>query len=118
MSPAGTSVSGPMWRNISRMKAWQKRMISLSDLPLGSKSEPPLPPPMGRVVRAFLKICSKPRNLMMDRLTDGWKRMPPLNGPMALLNWTRKPRLTCTWCLSSIHGTRKMTVRSGSTTRS
>jgi hypothetical protein len=28
--------------------------------PLGSKSAPPLPPPMGRVVREFLKICSKP----------------------------------------------------------
>jgi hypothetical protein len=27
--------------------------------PLGSKSEPPLPPPMGRVVRLFLKICGE-----------------------------------------------------------
>ena len=44
----------------------------------GSKSEPPLPPPIGMPVSAFLKICSKPRNLMMPRLTDGWKRMPPL----------------------------------------
>ena len=49
------------------MKLWQKRMTSLSDLPLGSKSEPPLPPPMGMPVSAFLKICSKPRNLMMPR---------------------------------------------------
>ena len=38
----------------------------------------PLPPPIGRPVREFLKICSKPRNLMMPRLTDGWKRKPPL----------------------------------------
>ena len=60
------------------MKDWQKRMTSASDLPLGSKSAPPLPPPMGRPVRAFLKICSKPRNLMMDRFTEGWKRRPPL----------------------------------------
>ncbi len=30
-----------------------------------AKSAPPLPPPMGRPVRLFLKICSKPRNLMM-----------------------------------------------------
>mgnify|MGYP002261145702 CR=1 FL=1 len=49
----------------------QNRITSLSDLPLGSKSEPPLPPPMGRVVNAFLKICSKPRNLRMPRLTLG-----------------------------------------------
>ena len=55
MSPAGTSVFGPMWRNSSLMKLWQKRITSLSLLPLGSKSEPPLPPPMGSVVRAVLE---------------------------------------------------------------
>lgn len=44
---------------------------------LGSKSQPPLPPPMGSVVREFLKICSKPRNLMTDSVTVGWKRRPP-----------------------------------------
>ena len=78
MSPAGTSVSGPMCLWSSVMKDWQKRMISLSDLPLGSKSAPPFPPPMGRVVRLFLKICSKPRNFRMDRLTEGWNLSPPL----------------------------------------
>ena len=71
MSPAGTSVSGPMWRKSSRTSAWQKRITSPSLLPLGSKSEPPLPPPMGRVVSAFLKVCSKARNFRIDRLTDG-----------------------------------------------
>src|SRR5699024_11235185 len=49
-----------MWRCSSVMKDWQKRMISSSDLPFGSKSEPPLPPPIGRPVRECLKICSKP----------------------------------------------------------
>ncbi len=78
MSPAGTSVSGPMWRNSSDMKLWQKRITSLSLLPLGSKSDPPLPPPMGSVVSEFLKTCSNARNLRMPRLTDGWKRSPPL----------------------------------------
>ncbi len=53
------------------MNDWQKRMTSASDLPLGSKSDPPFPPPMGSVVRLFLKICSNPRNFRMDRLTDG-----------------------------------------------
>ena len=60
------------------MKAWQKRMTSASDLPLGSKSLPPLAPPMERPLRLFLKICSKPRNFKMLRLTLGWKRKPPL----------------------------------------
>ncbi len=58
MSPAGTSVLGPMWRASSVMKDWQKRITSASvkdwqkritsasERPCGSKSEPPLPPPM------------------------------------------------------------------------
>ena len=60
------------------MKLWQKRMTSASLLPLGSKSLPPLPPPMGRVVRLFLRTCSKPRNFKIEALTLGWKRRPPL----------------------------------------
>ena len=46
-------------------------MTSASDLPFGSKSEPPLPPPIGRVVREFLRICSKPRNLITPSFTLG-----------------------------------------------
>ncbi len=118
MSPAGTSVCSPMCRYSSVMKDWQNRMTSASLRPCGSKSLPPLPPPMPRPVSAFLKICSKPRNLMTPRLTDGWKRRPPLYGPSALLNSTRKPRLTWTRPWSSCHGTRKITWRSGSTRRS
>ena len=53
-------------------------MISLSDFPLGSKSEPPLPPPIARPVKEFLKICSKPKNLIIPTFTEGWKRNPPL----------------------------------------
>jgi hypothetical protein len=51
-----------MWRYSSLMNAWQKRITSASLLPFGSKSEPPLPPPMGSEVREFLKVCSKARN--------------------------------------------------------
>src|SRR5690242_9729846 len=47
----------PMCLLSSLMKETQNLRISLSDLPLGSKSAPPLPPPMLRPVRAFLKIC-------------------------------------------------------------
>lgn len=118
MSPAGMSVYSPMCRYSSVMNDWQNRMTSASLRPCGSKSLPPLPPPMPSPVSAFLKICSKPRNLMMPRFTEGWKRRPPLYGPRALLNSTRKPRLTWTRPLSSVHGTRKMICRSGSISRS
>lgn len=46
MSPAGMSVLAPMCFDSSLMKDTQNLRISLSDLPLGSKSAPPLPPPM------------------------------------------------------------------------
>ena len=66
-----------------------------------------------RPVRAFLKICSKPRNFKMDRLTVGWNLSPPLYGPKAELNCTRYPRLTCNWPLSSSQHTRNWITRSG-----
>ena len=99
----------------SVIKLWQKRITSPSDLPFGSKSEPPLPPPIGRPVRLFLNICSKPRNLMTEALTDGCRRRPPLYGPIAELNCTLNPRLTWTLPLSSTHDTRKNICLSGST---
>jgi hypothetical protein len=34
-------------------EALAKRITSLSDLPLGSKSAPPFPPPIGNVVKLF-----------------------------------------------------------------
>ena len=89
MSPAGTSVCGPMWRCSSVMNDWQNRITSASDLPFGSKSAPPLPAPIGSVVSAFLKICSNARNFSMPRYTVGWNRRPPLYGPIALFISTR-----------------------------
>lgn len=35
-------------------------------------------PPIGRVVRAFLNVCSNPRNLSIEGVTALWKRRPPL----------------------------------------
>ena len=61
----------------SVMKDWQKRVISEIDRPLGLKSEPPFPPPMASVVKLFLKTCSKPKNLMMLRVTLGASLRPP-----------------------------------------
>src|SRR5690554_1882439 len=93
-------------------------MISDWDRPLGEKSDPPFPPPIGSVVSAFLNVCSNPKNFKEESDTEGWKRIPPLYGPMAPLNCTRYPMFTCTWPLSSVHGTRKVKTRSGSTIRS
>ncbi len=50
--------------------------------------------------------------------TDGWKRSPPLYGPIELLNCTRQARLTRTLPSSSSHETRKIMMRSGSVMRS
>ena len=71
---------GPMWRHSSVMNDWQKCMISLLDLPLGSKSEPPLPPPMGSVVRLFLRICSRPRNFQHAERNRGVEAKAALVG--------------------------------------
>ncbi len=77
-----------------------------------------MPPPIGSVVSAFLNTCSKARNLRMPRFTEGWKRSPPLYGPMALFISMRKPRLTWTSPRSSTQGTRNRITRSGSMMRS
>ena len=71
MSPAGTSVSAPMCFANSVIKAWQNFIISISDFPFGSKSAPPFPPPIGSVVKLFLKVCSKARNFNMLKFTEG-----------------------------------------------
>src|SRR5690606_40738250 len=75
------------------MKLWQNRIISIFDLPFGSKSAPPLPPPSGIPVKLFLNTCSKAKNFRILKFTVGEKRRPPLYGPIALFIWTRYPRL-------------------------
>ena len=90
----------------------------MSDFPFGSKSEPPFPPPIGRPVNEFLNICSNPKNLIILKLTDGWNLRPPLYGPIAELNCTLNPLLTCISPLSSTQGTLNIICLSGSTKRS
>ena len=68
------------------MNDWQNLIISLSLFPDGSKSDPPLAPPIGNVVKEFLNTCSKPRNLRIERLTLLLNLNPPLKGPIAELN--------------------------------
>ena len=71
ISPAGISLLGPICLKSSVIKLWQNLITSVSLLPLGSKSAPPFPPPIGRVVRLFLKICSKAKNFKILKFTFG-----------------------------------------------
>ena len=65
-------------REIGFMFGQYKRITSWSLLPFGLKFAPPLPPPIGKPVSAFLNVCSNARNLSTLSVTEGWKRMPPL----------------------------------------
>src|SRR5271169_6668241 len=79
ISPAGTSVSGPMWRQSSVMKLWQKRMTSLSLLPLGSKSDPPLPP-HGQRGQRVLEDLLKGEELQDAQIDRGMEAQAALVG--------------------------------------
>jgi len=88
-------------------------------LALGVESEPPLPPPMGRVVSAFFNTCSKARNFSVPSRTEGWKRSPPLLRPNRAVHLDPVSAIgpaTSPW--RSIQVTRNMMVRSGSVSRS
>ena len=62
------------------MKLWQKRMTSRSLLPLGSKSEPPLPPPMGSVVRRVLEDLLEGEELEDAEVDGGMEAQAALVG--------------------------------------
>ena len=62
MSPAGTSVFGPMWRHSSVMKLWQKRITSLSLLPFGIEVRP-----------AFAAAHRQRRQRILEHLLEGEK---------------------------------------------
>ena len=63
------------------MNAWQKRMTSPSLLPCGSKSEPPLAPPMGSVVRLFLKHLLEGQELQHAEVDRGVETQAALVRP-------------------------------------
>ena len=69
------------------MKLWQKRMTSPADLPFGSKSEPPLPPPIGSVVSAVLENLLEAEKLEDAEVDTRVKAQPALersNGAVEL----------------------------------
>jgi len=93
MSPAGTSVSGPMWRKSSLMKLWQNRMTSLSLFPFGRSPNRPCRPHR-ECRQGVLEDLLEGEELQDAEVDRRWKRSPPLYGPMALFIWILNPRLT------------------------
>ena len=76
------------------MKLWQNAIISWSLLPFGSKSEPPLPPPMGRPVREFLK------NLLEAEELDDAKVNGRMQTQTALIRADRRVEL---YAVAAVH---------------
>jgi hypothetical protein len=60
-----------MYFDSSVINACENLITSASDFPCGSKSLPHFPHPIGSPVKLFLKICSNPRNLRIDKVTVG-----------------------------------------------
>ena len=69
ISPAGTSVSGPICR-CNRHKTLAEFRLHSQTCPWG-QSRSLLPPPIASVVKLFLKTCSKAKNFKIPRLTLG-----------------------------------------------
>ena len=44
----------------------------------GIRLHPPFPPPIGRPVNEFLRVCSKPKNFIILKFTEGCNLIPPL----------------------------------------
>ena len=88
-SGAGMSWCGPMIGSSSAVYRRVSRSFSPLDSFFGSHTTPPLAPPYGRPTRAFFHVWIMARAMTSSMLTAVSNRMPPLNGPSALLCWQR-----------------------------
>ena len=55
----------------------------------GSQITPPLAPPKGMFIRAHFQVIHIARAFTSSSVTSGWYRMPPFEGPRAMLCVTR-----------------------------
>src|SRR5712691_11372043 len=109
-SGAGMSFSGPMMIEISDAYRRVMRSSSSFDISFGLQITPPFAPPYGMPMTAHFHVIQHDRARTSSSETFQWYRMPPLNGPIASLYWTRYPVNTL-MCPSSIF-TGKCTVSS------
>ncbi len=112
-SGAGTSCTGPTLRASWRTQPRQICSCSRCDRWCGSQITPPLPPPSGMSTTAHFQVIHMASARTVSRVSCGWKRMPPLDGPRASLCWTRKPRKIFTRPSSMRTGMAKRYSRSG-----
>src|SRR5205809_790848 len=65
---------------------------------------PPLAPPKGMLTTAHFHVISAAKPRISSNVTSGPKRMPPFEGPRAMLCCTRKPSKTSSRPLSMTTG--------------
>ena len=90
-SGAGMSFSGPISLMISEV---YRRVIFISsprDIRFGLQTTPPLAPPNGIPIRAHFQVIHIASAFTSSTVTSGWYRIPPFEGPRAMLCVTRKP---------------------------
>src|SRR3954470_7795823 len=71
---------------------------------------PPLAPPKGIPISAHFHVIHIARDLTSSSSTSGWYRMPPLDGPRAMLCVTRYPSKTLMSPSSIVTGTETTTA--------
>src|SRR5439155_17672567 len=90
------SFSGPMMIEISEAYRRVMRSSSSFDISFGLQITPPFAPPYGMPMTAHFQVIQHDRARTSSRDTFQWYRMPPLNGPIASLYFTRYPVTTFT----------------------
>src|SRR5438046_9627205 len=61
------------------------------DISFGLQITPPFAPPKGMSAMLHFQVIQHARALTSSRVTLGWQRIPPLEGPRASLSWTLYP---------------------------
>src|SRR6185503_7318687 len=90
-SGAGMSFSGPISLMISDVKRRVMRSSSPRDIDFGSHVTPPFAPPNGSPISEHFHVIHIASAFTSSSVTSGWYRMPPFDGPRAMLWVTRYP---------------------------
>jgi hypothetical protein len=88
-SGAGMSRSGPISLMISLVKRRVMRSSSSRERCFGSTTTPPFAPPNGIPISAHFQVIHIASAFTSSSVTSGWYRIPPFDGPRAMLCVTR-----------------------------